>query len=151
MKYLIHLALFYCGLVLSFLAQLLLILIIPPLGKVTNPLGRAVNEPVFPLLVLAGFTVGRYCYQRIPSRLALAIWVVPGIFLLYSSWSWHKTMSQYDSVWVTYFGSGCEGSECLYEALLTAPFYSAIAYSLGALMSAVRLHRTRVFSRPTEL
>jgi hypothetical protein len=32
MKYLIHLALFYCGLFLSFLAQSLLILIIPPLG-----------------------------------------------------------------------------------------------------------------------
>ncbi|SRR6266851_1374714 len=87
MKYLIHLALFYCGLVLSFLAQLLLILIIPPLGKVTNPFGRAVNEPVFLLLILAGFAVGRYCYQRIPSRLAFAIWIVPGIFLLYSAWS----------------------------------------------------------------
>src|SRR6266702_5877588 len=151
MKYLIHLALFYCGLVLSFLAQLLLILIIPPLGKVTNPFGRAVNEPAFLLLILAGFAVGRYRYQRIPSRLAFAIWIVPGIFLLYSARSWHKTMPRYDSVWVTYFGSGCGGSECLYELFLTAPFYSAIAYSLGALMSTVLLHRNAVISSPTEL
>lgn len=86
MKFLIHLAFFYCGLVLSFLAQMLLILIIPPLGKVTNPLGRVMNEPVFPLLILLAFVVGRYCYQRIPSRLAFAIWIVPGIFLLCSAW-----------------------------------------------------------------
>jgi hypothetical protein len=135
MKYLIHLVFFYCGLVFSFLAQLLLILIIPPLGKVTNPLGRAVVEPVFSLMVLAGFAIGLYCYQKIPSKLAFAVWIVPGIFLLYSAWSWHRTMSQYDSVWSTYFGSGCGGSECLYELFLTAPFYSAIAYSLGALVS----------------
>jgi hypothetical protein len=150
MKYLIHLALFYCGLVSSVLAQALLILIIPPLGRVTNPLGRAMDGPVFPLLVLAGFVVGRYCYIKIPSRLAFAVWIVPGIFLFYSALSWHKTMSRYDSVWVTYFGSGCGGSECLYELFLTAPFYSAIAYSLGGLMSAVRSNRNLVLSSPTE-
>jgi hypothetical protein len=150
MKYLIHLAVFYCGLVLSYLAQLLLVLIIPPLGKVTNPLGRAMSEPVFPLLILAGFAAGRYCYQRIPSRLTFAIWIVPGIFLLYSAWSWHKTMSGYDSVWDTYFGSGCGGSECLYELVLTDPFYSAIAYSLGALISTVLMHKNAALRSPTE-
>ena len=150
MKFLIHLAFFYCGLVLSFLAQMLLILIIPPLGKVTNPLGRVMNEPVFPLLILLAFVVGRYCYQRIPSRLAFAIWIVPGIFLLCSAWSWHKTMSRYDSVWTTYFGSGCGGSECLYELFFTAPFYSAIAYSLGALISTVLMHKNAVLRSPTE-
>jgi hypothetical protein len=51
-------------------------------------------------------------------------------------------MAVYDSTWDTYFGKGCGGSECLYELFLTAPFYTSVAYSIGAYTTFKRMRKT---------
>jgi hypothetical protein len=101
----------------------LLVVLVPPLGSMTNPIGRMISEPTWTLQTIC-ISIGYQLYQRLPYREAFAVWFVPGLFLLVSAWNWHLTTSQYDSVWNTYFGKDCGGSECMYEALLTAPFYA---------------------------
>src|SRR5271156_5829752 len=125
MKFLRHLFAVYASLVASFIALGLLILLIPPLGRVTNPFGRILDAPLFPIQIVSAFFVGGFFYKKMPSRWSFAIWIVPLAFLLYSVWS-YLPMSKYDSVWNTYFGAGCGGSECLYELTVTAPFYASI-------------------------
>ena len=136
MRFLGHLILFYCAFIASILASMFVILLIPSLGQSSNPWAAVLGEPAWILEAVICLFAGYFLYTKMPSKLSFVVWLVPLAFLVWSAWSWHLTMSKYDSVWDTYFGRGCGGSECLYELMLTAPFYSCIAYSLGALASS---------------
>ena len=142
MRFLGHLILFYCALIASFLASMFVTALIPSLGQSSNPWAALLGEPAWILEIVACLLVGYFFYKKMPSKSAFVVWLVPLAFLVWSAWSWHLTMSKYDSVWDTYFGRGCGGSECLYELMLTAPSYSCIAYSLGALASSYFSQRT---------
>jgi hypothetical protein len=146
-RILLHVACVYLGVVVSMILLAVLGLLVPPLGRVTNPIGRFINEPIWGLQAPIAIFIGYQISKRLPCKEAFVAWIVPGIFLLVSAWSWHLTTSQYDSVWDTYFGKDCGGSECLYEGLLTVPFYAGIAYTLGAFAAALNLRRERVGSR----
>jgi hypothetical protein len=53
-----------------------------------------------------------------------------------------RTAVYWVNVWSNYFGSDCDGSECMYEFFVgPIPFYTSVAYSLGPV--AARLVRSR--------
>jgi hypothetical protein len=122
---------------LGFVLSLVVILIYPAAGKQATISGQLNGEPIWLPCIAAGLLAGQFLYRSIPSRLAFLAWLPPAAFLLWSAWSWQKSMAVYDSTWDTYFGKNCGGSECLYELLLTAPFYTGLGYSLGALLRSV--------------
>ena len=128
---------FLGGLVVSFLVTGGASLI----GRADPLLEKASGEPLWIPEIAIGFAAGSYLYSRLPSKVAYFSWCIPGLLLLCSAWHWQSTMAIYDSTWQTYFGKGCGGSECLYELALTAPFYTSVAYSVGALVQTVRFAR----------
>jgi hypothetical protein len=88
---------------------------------------------------LLGAFAGYFFFKKIPTRFAFWVWLVPGSLLAWNAWYWqHTGMVKYASIWDTYFGTNCGGSECLYQILFTAPFYTAVFYSLGAFLSHKR-------------
>jgi hypothetical protein len=122
---------------LAYGVSCLLLLICAPLVP-SGGVGDSVVALSLP--IVCGFYFGRRFYRKLPTITAFFAWVLPGVFLTYSAVSWQHTMAQYDSTWSTYFGKDCGGSECLYQLFLTGPFYTSVAYSLGAL--SVRLKKT---------
>jgi hypothetical protein len=135
---LLHFFLAYVSFVVGLLASLLLAWI-PGTSRLSD-------EPFWLPEILAGLCLGFFCYRRVRSKIAFAVWIFPATFLAWSAIYWHRTMSVYDSTWDTYFGSQCGGSECLYELFLTAPFYSSLAYSVGATFG---LNRQSFLSGPS--
>jgi hypothetical protein len=79
------------------------------LFRLTN---RVSGEPVWAPEIAAGLLIGWVAYKRFPSRFAFLSFAVPAMILVWSAVSWQRTMSQYDSTWDTFFGTGCGGSEC---------------------------------------
>ncbi len=143
MRFLGHLILFYCAFIASLLASLFIKVLIPSLGQAPIPWAAALfGEPAWILEIVTCLLVGYFSYKRMPGKSAFIVWLVPFVFLVWSAWSWHLTMSEYDSVWDTYFGKGCGGSECLYQLMLTGPSYSSVTYSFGALASSYLSQRT---------
>jgi hypothetical protein len=146
---LIHLPLPYLTTLVGFLISLL----IGSIGLIGSEQGvffrltnRISGEPVWAPEIAAGLLFGWLAYKRVPSRLAFASCAVPAVILLWNVTSWQRTMSQYDSTWGTFFGTECGGSECLYQLFLTAPFYTAVAYSAGAVIAHVRGQRRKAVS-----
>jgi hypothetical protein len=125
---------------LGFLGSFLVIAVFPSAGEQATLSGQIVAEPIWLPEVLMGILLGGIAYRRLPTKLAFYVGVPPAVLLFSSAWHWQQTMAIYDSTWDTYFGKGCAGSECLYELLLTAPFYTSLAYTVGALAS--RLNRS---------
>jgi len=141
---LVHLPLPYLATFGGFLISLL----IGGIGLIGNEQGilfrltnRVSGEPVWAPEIAAGLLIGWVAYKRFPSRFAFLSFAVPAMILVWSAVSWQRTMSQYDSTWDTFFGTGCGGSECLYQLLITAPFYGAVAYSAGAVIAHCRGHK----------
>jgi hypothetical protein len=134
---LIHLLFVYVSFVGGLIASFIVIAILPAAGQQSTFIGRATSEPIWLPEIIVGFWLGRVVFNRIPSKIALFAWIPPAVFLAFSAGNWQRTMSVYDSTWNTYFGSQCGGSECLYQLFLTAPFYTGIAYSLGALLECI--------------
>ena len=140
----VHLLLPYVAALVGFLIGML----IAGIGMVGSEQGlffRLTNvisgEPVFAPDIISGFVIGWLAYKRVPSRFAFVSWIVPGVILLWNAISWQRTMAQYDSTWSTFFGTGCGGSECMYELFFTGPFYTAIAYAAGAVVAHIRGHK----------
>jgi hypothetical protein len=98
---------------------------------------RVSGEPVWAPEIAAGLLFGWVAYKRLPSRLAFFSFAIPAAILAWSAASWRSI----DSTWDTFFGAGCGGSECLYQLFITAPFYGAVAYSVGAVIAHCRRHK----------
>lgn len=137
----VHIPAGYFAAVAGVLASALLVLIVPGGGASNTIAGELINEPCWAPVIIVGLLLGACCYKYVPSKLSFFAWLLPGIFLLWSAWSWQKTMSMYDSTWDTYFGKDCGGSECVYQLFVTVPFYSGLAYSLGAFVGWARINR----------
>ena len=133
---LVHFPSVYAAAVLGFLASLIIIVIYPPAGKQVTFSGLLLNQLSAPEGG-AAIWLGWFLYRRIPSKLAFLAWVPLALFLTWSVLGWHRSSPQYDSTWDTFFGRNCAGSECLYELLLTMPFYTGISYSIGALLCKI--------------
>ena len=93
---------------------------------------KVAGEPYFLFPVLAGIAFGALSYGYSRSSSAAWVWVLPTIALVWNVLTWKNGGAPYwPDVWDNYFGSGCSGSECLYELFVTMPFYTALAYSAG--------------------
>ncbi len=101
------------------------------------------DEPYFIAPILAGLTLGLFGRRVFCSDVSKWVWVVPAALLLVGVATWRNGgfRPYWQDVWNNYFGSKCGSSECLYEWLLTAPFYTSVAYTLGWIVENRRLLR----------
>jgi len=123
-----HVSLAYMATILGFIVSMVLIVVVGDRVSIR----WLIAEPVWGVEMVCGFLAGHWCYRKFPSRTAFLAWCVPGTILFTIVLQWQHKMSQYDPTWQTFFGMRCGGSECLYQLFLTAPFYTAVSYSVGA-------------------
>jgi hypothetical protein len=98
-----------------------------------QPIYVLLNEPYFIAPIAAGFLLGLFRRRFFRSSSAAWVWVVPMVTLIWSVTTWRTGgfRPYWTDVWNNYFGSQCVSSECAYEWLVTAPFYTSVAYTLG--------------------
>ena len=99
------------------------------------------NTPFFPIQIALGVYLGWRLYRRWAHRSMLWVWILPGALLAYA-----VTAIPTFSPWSTspetgplshYFGWGCQADYRCYDQLtFTEPFYTSVAYSLGALWAS---------------
>lgn len=99
------------------------------------------NTPFFPIQIAVGAYLGWRLYSRWGHRSMLWVWVLPGLVLTYaviaiptfSPWS----LSAETGPLSHYFGWGCQADcRCYDQLTFTQPFYTSVAYSLGALRAS---------------
>jgi len=103
------------------------------------------NTPFFPIQIAVGGYLGWKLYRRWGHCSMLWVWILPGVVLTYaviaiptfSPWS----SSPADTGPLShYFGWGCQADyRCYDQFTFTQPFYTSVAYSLGALWASRRL------------
>jgi hypothetical protein len=103
-----------------------------------QPASTLLNQPYYVAPVLCGLALGALSRYFVRPRWAAWVWVLPMIILLWNLLTWKgagppTTAVYWEDVWGNYFGSDCGGSECMYEVFVTVPFYTSVAYSLGAI------------------
>jgi len=140
-----HLALATYGvLTLSFLIAI-------PLGFVIGDRLSAYfvgTGPAFGLWIVLGLLMGYRFGRRLPAPASRLLWVPSFLLLAYELYfTWYKLQWPGENLraelWNNFIGSNCEASECAYEFLETAPFVSALAYSLGAELGRLKLKKSR--------
>ena len=103
------------------------------------------ENPFYPVQIVAGLYFGWLLGRRLQHRCMLWIWIFPLAILAYA-FAATPLVSQYASVLLRpdsvqarvsfYFGWGCQPRErCIDQLLITMPFYTSVAYSLGALLA----------------
>jgi hypothetical protein len=99
------------------------------------------NTPFFPIQIAVGAYLGWKLYRRWGHRSMLWVWILPVMVLTYaviavptfSPWSTVDTGGPLSH----YFGWGCQAEYRCYDQLIfTQPFYTSVAYSLGALWAS---------------
>ena len=107
-----------------------------------------INTPFFPIQIAAGAYIGWKLYRRWRHRSMLWVWILPGALLTYagiaiptfSPWSTSPETGPLSH----YFGWGCQADyRCYDQMTFTEPFYTSVAYSLGALCASRRLRSPR--------
>jgi len=102
------------------------------------------NTPFFPVQITVGAYLGCKLYRRWRHRAMLWAWILPGVLLIYaviaiptlSPWS----LSPQSGPIAHYFGWGCQADYRCYDQLtFTQPFYTSVAYCLGALWASRRM------------
>jgi hypothetical protein len=97
------------------------------------------ETPYFPVQIGLGFFWGWLIGRRFRHEAMVWVWVVPGLLLSYAvvavrtmTPNLTSVLGQSASPLSHYFGWGCQPkNRCLDQILLTMPFYSAVAYSIG--------------------
>jgi hypothetical protein len=94
---------------------------------------RAAGEPYFILPDLAAFILGVLSHRYSQSTSAARVWVLPTVILIWNLLTWKN--GDFGPYWPDvgskYCGPDCGSSECMYELVVIAPFYTSAAYSLG--------------------
>jgi len=107
------------------------------------------NTPFFPVQIAFGAYLGWKLYRRWPHHSMLWVWILPGVVLTYavisiptfSPWSYSPATGPLSH----YFGWGCQADYRCYDQLtFTEPFYTSVAYSLGALWARKAKQQTVV-------
>ncbi|HET7440630.1 MAG TPA: hypothetical protein VFJ47_04950 [Terriglobales bacterium] len=146
---LVYVAMFI-GLMFAFVMVLVSRLYSPPGGGL-GVFDRIIDSHLYVPNVIVAVFMGAFFYGRIRHNFAFWVWVPSLIFLVLDVWGdWAGTLSRYHSMWDTYFGRNCGGTECLYQLFFTMPFYTSVAYALGAVgMSLLRKKNYLNPSHPT--
>jgi hypothetical protein len=97
------------------------------------------NTPFFPVQIATGAYLGSRLYLRWRHRSMLWVWILPGTVLIYVMLSVPTFGSLPSSLgdagpFSHYLGWGCQADRHCYDQLtFTQPFYTSVAYALGAL------------------
>jgi hypothetical protein len=147
LRFLGHLALATYGIVaLSFLIELPLNLVV---GSQNSFLDYFVIGPTFAVPIILGLLAGHRFGRRLPAVASRLLWMLPLLFLAYQLYFVDYRL-QYPGENVraelrnNYVGIHCGGSECLNEALLTAPLMAAFAYTVGAELGRLKKRKSRI-------
>ena len=101
------------------------------------------ENPFYPVQIVVGLYFGWLLGRRFQHRCMRWIWIFPLVILAYAFAATHRPYPSVlfppDSVHTRasfFFGWGCQPREhCIAQLLITMPFYSSVAYSLGALLA----------------
>jgi hypothetical protein len=117
-----------------------------------------VGNPVFPVHVVVALWIGYKFFARFPQTVMFWVWVLPCFVLTYavvmiptlSPWS-ASVLNQHQGRFAHYFGLGCRSDDfCFDQFTITLPFYTSVAYTIGARMcqwSLIRKSRDRKSER----
>ena len=104
------------------------------------------NTPFFPIQIAMGAYFGWKLYRRWRHRSMLWVWILPGAVLTYAVITiptfspWATPVSADTGPLAHYFGWGCQADYRCYDQLtFTEPFYTSVAYSLGALWASRKM------------
>jgi hypothetical protein len=106
------------------------------------------ETPYFPLQIAGAWLFGFVCERYWKHRSMLWVWVLPAAALVLaglftSSLERLGGPSNNQSHFANFFGWSClPQNHCLLQVAFTMPLYSAVAYSLGALLSRKRHSRS---------
>jgi len=97
------------------------------------------ETPYFPVQIGLGFLWGCLIGFRFKDKSMVWVWIVPALVLIYVVAAVRTITPDLTSVlgqsanpFSHYFGRGCQPkNRCLDQILVTMPFYSAVAYSIG--------------------
>jgi hypothetical protein len=102
---------------------------------------RVLSLPYFPLQILMGLITGYLGQLKLRSKAARWIWLVPLAVLVIQFFS--LDVSVFESSLLVrvdhFFGSACRPPACFDQIRYTAPFYTAVAYSIGTLLYPLKL------------
>ena len=104
------------------------------------------ETPYFPVQIIFAFLLGWLLGRALRHRSMVWVWVLPLAILCYSLLTATVLIPEWTSVLVRpgvgqswfshYFGWGCQpAAHCLDQLLITMPFYSSLAYSVGAALA----------------
>ncbi len=92
-----------------------------------------VDNPYFLGPIVAAFVLGLFSNRVWKTNAGFWVWLFHAVILVWNVFSWksYTSRSNLADAWANYFGSDCGDPECLYDVLVTAPFYTSVAYSVG--------------------
>src|SRR3989442_15412434 len=102
------------------------------------------EKPYFPVQIISALILGWLLGRTLRHRSTVWVWVLPLAILGYSlvtarvliPTSVFASPGVFQSRFSHYFGSGCQpAAHCLDQLLITMPFYSSLAYSVGAFLA----------------
>jgi hypothetical protein len=104
------------------------------------------ETPYFPVQIIFALLLGCLLGRALRHRSMVWVWVLPLAILCYSLLTATVLIPEWTSVLVRpgvgqswfshYFGWGCRpAAHCLDQLLVTMPFYSSLAYSIGAFVA----------------
>jgi hypothetical protein len=95
---------------------------------------RILSEPYFPLQIAMGAIAGGYARHRFKRSFASWVWVLPLAHFLFCLAQFDVSVFQNPLAvrFEHFLGNGCRPPQCWDQMLCTAPFYTSVAYSLGA-------------------
>ena len=102
------------------------------------------EKPYFPVQIISALILGWLLGRTLRHRSTVWVWVLPLAILGYSlvtarvliPTSVFASPGVFQSRFSHYFGSGCQpAAHCLDQLLVTMPFYSSLAYSMGAALA----------------
>jgi hypothetical protein len=109
------------------------------LFDIENPItfthfNRILSEPYFPLQIAMGSIAGGYARHRFKRSLASWVWILPLAHFLFCLATFNVSVLQNPLVvrFDHFLGNGCRPPQCWDQMLCTGPFYTSVAYSLGA-------------------
>src|SRR4030088_2730070 len=100
---------------------------------VAEPLFKiGADNPYFACPIVMAFILG-WVARRSESRGAAWMWVLPTLALVWNVMTWksYSPLPRWEDVRANFFTSHCGDSDCIYELVITALFYTSVAYSLG--------------------
>jgi hypothetical protein len=114
------------------------------LSEVTPKWGHWIltETPFFPVQILLGLAVGFWLSRRFGNRVMLWTWIVPALILVGAIlFEPQGFLSGGLTHGRRFFGESClPQKRCFDQLVFTMPFYSATAYSLGALLARLCPH-----------